>query len=150
MSQKVTFWIFCDFVSLPGQIMQVLTRKYWKNNDLNGSWPVINRQYIRKSLFWDALFNTFYKYDPCCRRCIQQWWGCVCLINLESWIQFGEELGIERQLQIHSRLWRRKEELMHFANCDCNQVIKRFSFWHFWFVNNQRRDRGEGPSLKAS
>ena len=24
-------------------------------------------------------------------------------INPESWIQFGKELGIERQLQIHSR-----------------------------------------------
>ena len=114
-------------------------------------WPVVDQSSInQKVTFWDTLFNTFYKYDPCFRRCIQQWWECVCLINLESWIQFGEELGIERQLQIHSRLWRRKEELMHFANYDWNQVIKRFSIWHFWFVNNQRRCIGEGPSLIAS
>ena len=30
-------------------------------------------------------------------------------INPESWIQFEEELGIERQLQIHSRFVKKKE-----------------------------------------
>ena len=35
--------------------------------------------------------------------------NCDFRINPESWIQFEEELGIERQLQIHSRFVKKKE-----------------------------------------
>ena len=47
---------------------------------------------------------------------VLKWWGLFLRINPESWIQFGEELGVERQLQIHSRFVKKRERCNYTAS----------------------------------